>query len=1796
MQFEVVHDLQALLALQFGQQQRFGASTMAEEAVAVDSAAAAALLARVEAAKVAVRGIKAPVIHWNRINHDIWRKNVDDRFFLCGLDDLLLAPGKPGAVADRNLQQVGRSLLLQSLKDEDHELAYNGDTVYESLELIRVGTQGTRRIQQVATVKDFLRIKMDAGEDAASLKRRVEAAARRMRDLAVDLDMVSVVKFLDAAAEQSDTLRAAVDTLLSSDLPLSMEQAFTTVRAVEVNRANAAPPSGAAFAATGGALGAGGGGDATAVQQGAEHAVAFAALSKQISDLRSQLGQQRNKQPAGNQQNSGPKRAAPGRGAQPRNDRYAPYAGRGGGRAGRGFAGRGGFSGGFSGGRGGGRGRGGGYSAAPSGDAGKGCLNCGKNNHATRDCWTACRNCGAPGPYNGGHSAHECANPTQGRSPMANASVAVGNNGHFNPFGPFNAAAFTHQGSEMYGRCSTPYPADMPSILRPSGMPPFNPEMAMASTSYVGPHFDNGGSAARRANRFSPFHSKGQWFLDNGSSHHMTACHLYLHNYVADPTPKCSVTVGGGRVLQRAGVGTLRFTATVNGKTRVHELHNVWHVPELHISLLSPESMFRDQELWVTQGGPHDNTYYVVNAAGECILECPHTGIPGTLNIPTFRPEIGARNVDNFTLSRFPYHQCVNPALKKHATPERFVPPVPLQAEAAAAAKQTEVCNPGGVCTFALSTHASDPETAKLWHQRLGHMNYQSLFQLVRDNQLTGISLPSEAFKAVHNCKCDVCIMAKHNRAPAAVRRERAEHAMDVLHSDVIVYPTESLDGSKYAVTLMDEYSGYAGIAVLKKKSAVEDVLRAAIIKWETLTNRRCRKLFTDRGGEYLGANFARWCADKGIIHEKSMPRTPSQNGKAERLNQTLNNHVRAMLLQYNLNERLWSYALLYAVLVYNVGRHKKLGTTRQQAFLGAVPDVKNFRTFGCRVYARLPETRRSKLDPKSDIGIYLGPANDGPGHKVLMYNPKSAQPYSVQLVRDIVTYEDMSTVCDAQMPSTLRWGGDISLPAGTAKVPQLQEHEDMRERLYQPLTAAELIQQMRALNIGSQAAQQQQPVTAPLELANNVSGPRASQQGNAQMRLPLESDDPGHAPAGGNESTAAPADPGLTAGGGDSMQERGATASAEMPAANAQQQQAEPAMGARGRYPGRQRAPRSWVKGGTAGAPSGFETVAHAAVDTNLCAVFDKHANLLVRSGAAATSATAYSAEERSLKKQKISAPPPGPVPFENLCVAVPATGRIIPLTEAKNYPLPRTPQQAMRSPFASHWLQAMQSELDSLHANNTWELVRRMPGMKVIPCKWVYTIKYDADGNPVRFKARLVAGGHRQEEGIDYDETYAPVSRHATMRTFLSIAAWHGWEVHQLDITTAFLNGDIDTDVYMLQPPGFVDGSNLVCALRKCLYGLKQAPRVWYHTLKRLLTSMGFRCMSADTSFWVKPGVAAVYLTSVVDDMLVASPNRDATLATVHYILSAFKGTHGGVAHHYAGMKLTWLPAQRAVLLTQKSHIDDLAARFQHLHDDWSPRSTPMAEGLRLTPDGTNQQAKSPLLDVTRFPYRSLIGALTYLACTSRPDIAYAVNQLARFSNAPTVAHWGAAIYCLRYLLATADHGIRLGGVRMPVEAYVDSSHGTGTPDGRPVRGHVLLVHGGPVSWASRTQRVTSTSSTEAEYRAMSECAKEALWLGQILTAFAVPHRPFLIKGDNKGAIHAVSNHTVTQHTKHIELHVQFMRERVETGELQFRHVRGKLNPADVLTKALGRVKLQQYRELLGVVPLRRNSCVLG
>jgi transposase InsO family protein len=385
-----------------------------------------------------------------------------------------------------------------------------------------------------------------------------------------------------------------------------------------------------------------------------------------------------------------------------------------------------------------------------------------------------------------------------------------------------------------------------------------------------------GGNAAGPPG-FGMHNNPDQWIMDSGATHHFTGCKKFLFDYQPDVVPTAHMQVAVDVILPRAGTGTVKFETHVNGIKHYREITGVWYVPGLTINMMSTMQLV-DAGCWHMHGHNSDPNDYWFDKRNIHFLTCaPQQG----LLVP----------------------QCsifINAAYEKH----RDLPMV---------APQTASLS--GHCAYSDAMVASDPESAELWHQRLGHMTHQNLAYLVKHGLIHGVQLPADTFSHHKSSKnCSVCVMAKHARAPFMPRPQRASQPLEVLHSDVCVYPVPSIEGALYAVTLLDECTGYAHVSVLRHKHEVDEALRGTIMKWSTYLGRSCKKIFTDRGGEYIGASFKSWCLDKGITHEFSVPMTPQQNGKAERLNRSLNEVVRSMLLHYGHPKELWSHALLYVL------------------------------------------------------------------------------------------------------------------------------------------------------------------------------------------------------------------------------------------------------------------------------------------------------------------------------------------------------------------------------------------------------------------------------------------------------------------------------------------------------------------------------------------------------------------------------------------------------------------------------------------------------------------------------------------------------------------------------------------------------------------------------------------------------------------------------------------------------------------------------------------------------------------
>ena len=511
---------------------------------------------------------------------------------------------------------------------------------------------------------------------------------------------------------------------------------------------------------------------------------------------------------------------------------------------------------------------------------------------------------------------------------------------------------------------------------------------------------------------------------------------------------------------------------------------------------------------------------------------------------------------------------------------------------------------------------------------------------------------------------------------------------------------------------------------------------------------------------------------------------------------------------------------------------------------------------------------------------------------------------------------------------------------------------------------------------------------------------------------------------------------------------------------------------------------------------------------------------------------------------------------------------------------PDPITQQDALCSPLSSEWQAAMDSEYKALIDNGTWELVDLPKGRRAIGTKWVFKTKRLSDGSVERYKARLVAKGFSQKKGVDFEETFAPVARMASIRVILAIAAHEGLSVEQLDVDSAYLNGVIDAEVYMRQPPGFEDPKypNRVCHLLKGLYGLKQAGHIWNDVAHSYVMELGFRRSSADHCVYVRHTDEGKNIVGLYVDDFINAGTPAAVSRFKSEMRNRFRIKELGPARLIVGLQV--LQDDYSIHISQSSYVRGIledtgmaSAHSSHI---------PISGG---DVNATISEVQHQPVDTTA--YRHIVGKTMYAMVGTRPDIAYAVSTLGRFASKPNQQHYSMAKHLLRYLKGAPDTGLcyTKGTGTATFHGYCDADWG-GSEDRKSTSGYVFLLNGAPISWSSKRQPTVALSSTEAEYIAATQATKEAIWLRRLFKDLGHPqNEPTTIYEDNQGCIQLAKNPIHHQRTKHIDIQMHFIREKIDSNEVTLTYCGTQDQLADIFTKALPRVKFEDIRSRIGL-----------
>ncbi|GJX87460.1 retrovirus-related pol polyprotein from transposon TNT 1-94 [Tanacetum coccineum] len=453
--------------------------------------------------------------------------------------------------------------------------------------------------------------------------------------------------------------------------------------------------------------------------------------------------------------------------------------------------------------------------------------------------------------------------------------------------------------------------------------------------------------------------------------------------------------------------------------------------------------------------------------------------------------------------------------------------------------------------------------------------------------------------------------------------------------------------------------------------------------------------------------------------------------------------------------------------------------------------------------------------------------------------------------------------------------------------------------------------------------------------------------------------------------------------------------------------------------------------------------------------------------------------------------------------------------------------------------WIVAMQEELNQFIANDVWELVPQPKNMTIIGTKWVFRNKLDENGIVSRNKARLVAQGYNQQEGIDYDETYAPVARLESIRILLAYACALDFKLFQMDVKSAFLNGFINEEVYVAQPPGFIDFEkpDHVYKLKKALYGLKQAPKAWYDRLKAFLIKHEYKMGMVDNTLFTKKKSSNLIIVQIyVNDIIFGSTCQDMCDEFAKIMHDEFEMSMMGELNFFLGLQIKQM--EDGIFFNQSKYIKEMLKKFGL--EDSKPMKTPMSSDTKLTKD---EECES--VDSTK--YRGMIGSLLYLTA-SRPDIMFSVCLCARFQEAPKTSHLEAVKRIFRYIKGTTHLGLWYPkGTGIETVVYADSDHAGDYVDRKSTSGICTFVGCCLTSWFSKKQTALAISTTEAEYVSAGKACQQALWMKQALIDYDIRLDDVPIMCDNKGAIDLSKNAVQHSCTKHIDIRHHFLRDNV-------------------------------------------------
>jgi hypothetical protein len=1078
-------------------------------------------------------------------------------------------------------------------------------------------------------------------------------------------------------------------------------------------------------------------------------------------------------------------------------------------------------------------------------------------------------------------------------------------------------------------------------------------------------------------------------------------------------------------------------------------------------------------------------------------------------------------------------------------------------------------------------------DTYRLWHDRLGHPGRDMMIRVLKNThghpffrmkgkmkQLTESTklqqLTSEAKEATTSSQyaslntpnfCKACSLAKTGSRPSYAKDTKQNIPfLQRIQGDICGPIHPECGPFKYFMVLVDASTRWTHVALLSTRNAAFAKLLAQIIRLRAHhPDYPIKSIRLDNAGEFTSQAFDDYCMSIGIDVEHPVPHVHTQNGLAEATIKRIQMIARALVMRTNLPTSAWGYAILHAALLIRFRPTASQPFSAYQLVTGYEPDISHLRIFGCAVYVPIAPPQRTKMGPQRRLSIYVG------------YESPTIIRYLEPLTSDLFTARFADCHFDETVFPSL--GGD-------------RKNEFPRERQelswnvptlshFDPRTSQCESEVKRIINLQNVADSIPDAFT---DIAKVTRSHIPAANVPARLEVPKQ----GHNTVGKSvatthsgsvvEAVAPKRKRGRPLGSVDTRprKKKESTAQSDPFIINTENPSHEIV------------SDYSYVHESLLeDAPKSILIPENKEISMN----YENVHELMERSSILIDDIFAYTVAHEIIEHDDIE---------------------------------PRSVEECQQRADWPKWKEAIQEELDSLAKRQVFgPVVLTPPSVKPVGHKWVFVRKRNENNEVIRYKARLVAQGFSQRPGIDYEETYSPVMDVITFRYLISLVVSEGLEMQLMDVVTAYLYGDLDSEIYMKVPNGLTlpDSSKPRSAyaikLKRSLYGLKQSGRMWYTRLSEYLIKRGYKNDELCPCVFIKKTSSGFSIIAVyVDDMNIIG-TLDEIRDTASYLKSEFEMKDLGKTRFCLGIELEHRAC--GILIHQSAYIQKMLRRFNM--DKAHPASTPMiGRSLDIRKDPFRPKDDDEEVLGAEIPYLSAIGALLYLAQCTRPDIAFSVNLLARFSSAPTQRHWNGIKNIFRYLKGTTDMGLffpykEKNGATIPINnenvtpyietpnnilvGFADAGYLSDPHKCRSQTGYVFTIGNTAISWKSTKQTLVATSSNHSEIIALHEAVRECIWLRSVITHIrgasglsSTTDNPTCIYEDNAACIEQMKvGYIKGDNTKHISPKFFYNQQQQTLLKIQVNQVRSEENVADLFTKSLPKATFEKHVESIGM-----------